>query len=50
MFLASFWAFYILSCFLGNKRKKSPIPTYLKADLYKQSKPDNFQRKQRNSV
>lgn len=50
MFLASFWAFYIWSCFLGNKWKKSPIPTYLKADLYKQSKPDNFQRKQRNSV
>ena len=32
------------------EKKKSPIPTYLKADLYKQTKPDKFQSKQRNSV
>ena len=30
--------------------EKTPIPTYLNADLYKQTKLDNFQSKQRNYV
>lgn len=35
--------------FWETNGKKSPIPTFLEADLYKQTKPDNFQSKQRNS-
>lgn len=41
MFLASFWPFYVLSCFLGNKwkKKKAPFPHFWRLICINRPKP-----------